>query len=482
MIKINLAIVSILCLFFMSSCSLYKKPEVPVLKTPDQFKYAIPKTNSALKDSWWENFHDENLNHLVNLAIANNENYLIALKNIQIAQTYVMQNSSALYPQVNLNYNTSKNKNSFASFGNGSINPIQSNGAPTGITTPFTSQQVFGSVSYEVDAWNQVRNTVNQAEANVGVAAENGNVVKLMLISSVVNTYFQIATLNVTLANLQKQYQTALKIVTLEKTQYISGLIDIEALDDAKNQVETIKGNSDTLKKQQQLLKNTLSYLLGEYPEQTCFKSNSRFLTKNLNRFIPPHLPSEMLQNRPDIKEAVFQVLSYGYIEKQMLANFFPALNLTGNYGYASSTLAALSSGSGIFWNFGGNIAQYLLDFGLRKGMYENAKLQYESSILNYKNIVLNAFKEVDSALVAYKNDATALHTYQNQTITNKEKLSVANAQFQSGLSSNTVYLTSKLAYLQSSYNLANQQLLISEDIVQVYQTLGLGLKNPAEK
>ena len=108
--------------------------------------------------------------------------------------------------------------------------------------------------------------------------------------------------------------------------------------------------------------------------------------------------------------------------------------------------------------------------------IYARSKLQFESATLTYKNTVINAFNEVDSALTSYKEDYNALHAYENQLANLKDKLNLANAQFHAGLTDYTSYLTMKLSYLQSSYNLTSQELTLFEDVVQVYKTLGLGL------
>lgn len=470
--KLILALYIIFSVFYITSCTLYKKPEVPVVKTPNQFKPTIKVTNAKLKEKWWENFHDTELNRLVELAIKNNYSYQIALKNIQIACTYVTQNLSGLFPQVNLGFSTTRNKFNSVAFG-GSFanqNAVSSN------THIFNLQQLSGSVSYQVDIWNQIRNSVNQAKANQDASTADSNVMKLTLITSVVDTYFQIITLDANLNNLNKQYRFANEIVWLTNTQFRSGLVDASTLDNAKNQAETIQSNINNLKKQKQVLQYTLAYLVGEYPENFTFSMDNDFKSLQVKNLIPPGIPSEMMANRPDIQEAYYQILSYGYLEKQNIANFLPSISLTGNYGYQSTALSHLLSSANTYWNYGLYATQFVFDYQTRMSEYKRSKYQYESAILNYKNTVLNAFKEVDSALSSYKEDNEALLAYQKQTINSKDLLNLASSQYRSGLADYSTYLTTDLNYLQSSFNLANQKLVVAEDIIQIYKSLGLGL------
>jgi multidrug efflux system outer membrane protein len=460
--------------FFLSSCTLYQAPQVPNLPIPQDFKQTIKVTNPNLKEHWWKNFRDNKLNQLVALVVQNNYDYQIAIKNIGIAKTYVTQNEASLFPQVNLNYSSSRNKSSGNTFNaNQNINTLKN---VTSTQTTFNLNQLFFSASYQIDVWNQIGNTVNQAKANVGMTAAQGNVIKLSLISSVVNTYFQIAALNNTLANLEQQYPTAQEILLLTNTQFQSGLIDYTSVDDAKNQVETIKSDINSLVKQQEILINTLAYLVGEYPENANFKITNQLKDPGFTKLIPASIPSKMLCNRPDIQAAYFNVLAYGYLEKQNIANFFPQFSLTGTYGYSSSSLSNFINGNSLLWNFAGNMIQPILDFGLRKSEFDRSKLQYQSAVLSYKETVINAFKEVDNALSSYQQDYEALHAYQKQVWNLKDKLSLNKAQYQSGLSDYLTYLNTKLSFLQSSYNLTNQQLAVTLDITQVYQALGLGL------
>ncbi len=459
----------------ISGCALYQKPEVPALEIPKNFKTDINKTNAKLKGEWWENFHNEKLNTLVDLAVKNNYNYQISIKNIQIASTYVSQNLSSLFPQISLNASSSRNKSasviSNLSNASSTVNPT----SPS-FSSIFNLNQLTGSVSYEVDIWNQVRNSVKQAKADEAASIAASKVVRLTLIASVVDTYFQIITTENNLINLKQQYQCAIEIVNLFNTQFRSGLIDASTLYTAKNQMEIIKSNILVLEKQREILRYTMAYLVGEYPENFKLALDQKSKKLETKKLIPAGIPAEMLANRPDIQGAYYQVLSAGYVEKQNIANFLPAVNLTGNYGYASTALSGLISGSNAYWNYGIFATQFVFDYQARMSIFKRSKYQFESAILTYKNTVLNAFIEVDSALISYKEDNEALLSYQRQMGNAVELFSISNSQYQAGLVDYSTSLAARLNYLQSSYNLNNQKLVVIEDVVQVYKSLGLGL------
>ncbi|CAM2762381.1 outer membrane efflux protein [Legionella steigerwaltii] len=470
----------LLILFILNGCTLYQKPKIAPLEVPKHFKIPVKITNKNLKDDWWNNFHDNQLNQLVAWALKENLNYQIAIKNIQISQTYVTQAASALLPQVNLNFDATRiklSRNAINTFG--TANNLGSNNPSVPLrnfSSPFTSIEGFLSASYELDVWNQIHNSVNQAKANTVVSAANSDVIKLTLISDVVNTYFQIVALNTNLANLRQQIYFSNEQLKLTASQFRGGLVDAQSIDDVKIQIESIKINISSLEKQKIILLNSMAYLLGQYPEHFNFPINSLLTNRSFLGLVPKDIPSAVLSRRPDIRGAFYQVVAYGYLEKQNIANFLPSFNLTGNYGFSSPNLKNFLSSGSVFWNYGTNILQPIFDFGLRMSEYKRSKYQFEAAFLNYKNTVINSISEVDNALSSYQKDYLALQSYQHQSALFKDKLRITTAQYKSGLADDSSYLTTSLTALQTNYNLANQQFLVLQDIVQVYKTLGLGL------
>lgn len=466
----------ILGTFFINGCSTYQKPQTPKLNSPSSFKNANSFTALSVNDAvlrsgkWWQKFHDKQLNQLIERALQNNLNYQIALKNIKIAHTYVVENTTSLFPQINLNYSSSRNAPSLNNFNN--INKQNVN------NQIYNLYQLNGSVSYEVDVWHKVGNIINQAKANEKISVTDSEIIKIALISSIVDAYFQIAALNANIENLEQQSAATQAILSMNSTQYQGGLINVENIDSAKIQAAAIKINLANLIKQRQILFNTLAYLIGEYPERFALDSDEAKLDSNMDiaKIVPAGLPAQMLSNRPDIQSSFANVLAYGYAQKQSITNFFPSFTLTGTYGFASTSMANFTSGGSLLWNFGANILQPLFDWGKRVQQYRRAQLQYETAILGYKNTVINAFKEVDNALITYQQDYLALQMTRHQLAAAQEKFNAGDARYRAGMLNYATYLSYKLSYLQSKYSVNAQIQILISDAVQVYKTLGIGI------
>ena len=477
-------IILILCIglssiYILSGCSLFSQPKKIAVKIPKKFKYAVKTGNIPVKNDWWENFRDKQLDILVDEAVKNNLNYLIAVKNIQVAKTYVSQNESNLFPVVNFSFSATRNK--LPGYETSIFSGNGSSGAPS--TVIYNLNQAGLNASYELDVWNQVNNAVKQARANAAVSKEDAGVVKLTLISNVAQAYFQILALEKSAYNLKKQYTAEKEILNLNVIQYKDGLIDEEPVETAKTNLEILKTELNDSIKLQDITKNTLAYYLGKFPEKFKFKTNPK--TRNINgyndinysKLIPPNIPSEILTQRPDVKEAEYNVLSYAYAKKESLANFFPVFSLTGNYGYASPGLNNFITDTNSVWNFGLDILAPIFNYKTNISIYKRSKLQYQQAVLNYRNAIINAFSETDSALAVYKRDYKILKSYKNNFNYSKKLFHIYKIQYKAGISSRITYLTYKLDMLNAEYNLINQNLLLREDVIGVYNALGMGLK-----
>ena len=467
-------------MFILSGCSLFTHSKKITVKIPNRFKYALNNENFKIKNDWWKNFKSNKLDDLISKALKNNLNYIIAIKNIQIAKTYVSQNESNLFPTVNFSYEATRNK--MPSY----QTALSSGGSVSGSsrTVIYNLNQAGLSASYELDVWNQVNNAVKQAKANVSVSKEDADVVKLTLISNVAQAYFQIQALKESIVNLKKEYKAEKEILKLYEVQYKEGLTNAEPIVNTKTNLEILRTDLNDSIKQKDITQNTLAYYLGKFPER--FKLTVKSNIKNVLNFddnhyselIPPNIPSEILTQRPDVKEAEYNVLVYAYAKKESLANFFPIFNLTGSYGYASPSLDNFITDANSVWNFGLDILAPIFNYKTNISIYKRSKLQYQQAILNYRNTIINAFSETESDLADFQKDIQTLKSYKKNYRYALKLFNIYKVQYKTGISSKITYLTYKENLLNSEYNLINQNLLVKEDVINVYNALGMGLKD----
>jgi len=217
-------------------------------------------------------------------------------------------------------------------------------------------------------------------------------------------------------------------------------------------------------------LVNAFAYLLGEYPEDFKF---SIYGTLPKDFAIPKAIPSTVLITRPDVKEAMYNVISSAYQKKVALANFFPSFDLTGSYGFQSQQLNNLVTQPSISWNFGLNIIEPILNWNQNLGLYKASKVELAQSILNYRQTVLNAFKEVDDAIAQYKTDDINYKSLKKTYKTTLDQYRIALANYKAGLTPYSNLLTYRTNLIESKKALLNQKLKLIQDISSLYNVLG---------
>ena len=453
-------------IIFFSGCSFFRAPEKIKVASPAKFMNALKPSAYAVKNDWWKNFDDPVLNAIVRRALKRNITYKIVVKNIQVAKTYVEENEAGLFPQFNLNSSASRNQPSLFQ------GPFQ---IPR--QNIYNMFQIGASASYEADVWNSIGNTVNQAKTGVKIGREDARIVKLTLLSNVSVSYFQLCAVSSSISILREQFKTAKKILSLNKNLYKSGIENIEPVDNAETQMNNIKSGLNGLMRERIIIKNTLAYYLEEYPENFKIKLKFKnFGTTEYSRLIPPNLPSSVLARRPDVKVAEYNVLSYAYAKKISLANFFPIFFLTGDFGYTSTSLSDFIANTTNAWSYGLDILEPLFNYKKNIGQYKRSKLQYKQAVLNYRDTVINAFKETDNALGSYGKDRETLSVYEKNYRSAENLDKIYKVRYRTGMDSYLTYLGYKLNLLNAEYNLTNQNLLLREDVIQIYNVLGMGL------
>lgn len=445
--------------FLLSSCAFYLKPKEVSLYYPKEFKENLKIADTKINKNWWETFNDKDLNYFINLALKNNPDYKIALKNIEIAKTYVLQNGSYLFPMFNLQSTSQRQK--------------FSQRTPTGkfiFSKPYTTYDLSVSASYELDLFGKALNAFRASKENVQLSKDEAKAVKIALITNVVNNYYQIVQNAKQIEILRKEIAILKENEKLTEANYKAGLTNYSNVYSSKLALRTLKENLKSLENERKILINAFAYLLGEYPESFKFSIEGA-MPKNLE--IPKAVPSYVVANRPDIRETQKNIIIDAYSEKISLANFFPSFNLTGSYGFESNKLTNLITTPSVAWNFGLNILEPIINYGSILAQYKRSKLQLQEDILNYRKTVLNAFKEVDDSLSNYKTDYLIYKLYKKDYEENLKNYDIALANYKAGLINYQALSSYKINYLNSYSKLLAEELKLVQDISSFYNVIG---------
>lgn len=452
--------------FTLMGCSLaptYHRPAMPI---PEHFKEpgkwveikSIPKI--VAPDAWWQAFHDPVLNDLENQLNVANQDLKLAYAHFQEAISLVQVARSYFFPTIQGLFNADRQQNSRTV-----ANPV----------TPHVFNQVLagGFLSYELDAWGSIRNSVIASEQSAKASAADVASIRISLQTELANDYFALRGSDEAQRILDTTVVAYQKALYLTKNRYQGGAAPIADVDEAETQLENAKTMAADMRLQRAQLEHAIAVLVGEIPSNFSLapaKSPKTFLA------IAPNLPSTLLERRPDIVAAEARVQAANANIGVARAAFFPEFDLTGSSGFQSKSLANLISKPSLFWSLGPlslltltqPVAEVtIFDGGRLRGLLNQAKSQYFETVATYRQTVLTAFQEVEDNLIAihqldkeYQSQKAAtraakrawdqeLYRYKGGLVTFLQVVVVENAALQSELSFVNIHTRRQIASIQ---------------------------------
>lgn len=453
----------IVIIIFLTGCALgpnFKKPQV---QTPEEYR----DTDSLIIDTlrvdtltnlkWWELFGEPVLDSLVKHALQNNKDLLIAASRIEEARALYGFTKADIYPRLDLQAGASR--------GN----------FPGGLIQTETEENNFfisPILSWEIDFWGKYRRANEAAKSEMLASLYSYHTVQLGLISEVVSTYFLLLDYHRRLGISKQTLESRLKGLDIIQKRFDKGIIPEIDLNQAQIQKEIAESSIPVYERLISLTENALSILLGNLPTNIS-------QGKDLNDYgippeIPAGLPSSLLERRPDIMQAQYQLKAQNARIGVATAQLLPSISLTALFGATSNELSTLLEGDPA-WSIGGTLFGPLFNFNKNRRRIDIEEERTRQALLNYENTVLTAFREVEDALVqlaTYKKQLTSVER-KYRAATNAEKLSTN--RYDKGV-------TSYLEVLETQRQLFSVQLELSEltqlyfnSYVKLYKALGGG-------
>lgn len=415
---------------------------------------------------WWTLFHSPQLNRLVERALKANPNLQAARATLRQAQENAFAAEGALYPMVNANGSVARQQIRGAQFGQP--------GSPGSL---FTLYNASVSVSYSIDIFGAARRALEGVEAQAEFERYQLEGAYLTLAANVVTTAVQEASLRAQLAAAREIIDVETQQLDMLQRQYDVGAISLSGVLAQKTALAQTRATLPLLEKQLALIRNQLSVLVGSFPSEGGIDQFD-LDTMQLPRDLPVSLPSNLVEQRPDIRasEAVLHAASAQV--GVATANMLPQFTLSGGAGSVATTSSKLfSSGSGV-WNLGLNLTQPIFHGGTLLHERRAAIAAYEGAAALYRSTVLSAFQDVANVLDALQFDADVLQAQSMAAQTATDSLDIARRQYQAGAASYLVLLNAEQAYEQTRIALAQARASRYADTAALFQALGGGWWN----
>ena len=442
----------------------YQRPPVPAppaWKTEGPWREAVPK-DAIPKGTWWEIFHDAELNVYEQQLLAANQSLAAARNRLDQARSLARVSSAALFPSVSTDPNAGRTRYS-------------GNRPGSSIRTTTVTQNVYDipfALNYEVDLFGRNRKNLQASNANLqGTAADLQNV-QLVLTAELAADYFSLCELDAESQVVQESVKIQQQGMALVNHRHEGGIAS--GLDVAQ---------------QQTLLDSTVTQLYLLQQQRAQFEHAIAALTGNpasafsvpvapLSAVPPPvplGMPSDLLERRPDIATAERAMAQENALVGVAQTAFYPQFTISGGGGFQSISLGSLISAPSAFWSLGGDLLQPIFNGGRNRANLAATQAAYQESVANYRESALTAFQQVEDSLSGLDSLSRAAET-QNAAVADAHRaLDIANDRYVGGLTTFLDVITAQSVLLSNqrlSTQLLGQQMVTS---VLLVKSLGGG-------
>ncbi|KIA85726.1 TolC family protein [Flavobacterium sp. AED] len=473
-IKLHKYIIPLGICLAVVSCTPAIAPLTASKPVPESFDKSTDTTNISATP-WRTYFKDQNLVNLIDVALKNNQELMITLQEIEIAKNEIRVKKGLLLPSVGIGAGAGVEKvGKYTSQGAGDASAE----ITSGLIVPEVLQdyKLAAYAHWEVDIWKKLRNSKKAAVSRYLSTVEGKNFVITNLIAEVADSYYELraldSQLDIVRQNITLQ-SNALEIVKIQKEAARATELAVQ-----KFQAEVMASKSmefDILQNIKET-ENKINFLLGRYPQEIA-RDKSNFLSL-LPSAVNSGIPSQLLSNRPDIKQAELELAAAKLDVKVARAEFYPSLDISAAIGlnaFKPSYLFTLPES--IMYSLAGDIAGPLINRNAIKAEYSSANARQLQALYNYERTILNAYLEVSNQLSKITNIGKSYDLKSQQVAALNRSIDVSNDLFKSARVDYFEVLMTQRDALESNLELIETKKEQLNAVVHVYRDLGGGWK-----
>ncbi|MEI9981106.1 MAG: efflux transporter outer membrane subunit [Edaphobacter sp.] len=438
----------------MSGCMVgpkYVKPNVPVAPaykeaTPEMYKESsdwrvAQPADATQRGEWWRIFGDEQLNGLEPLVAANNQDLKAADARFREARALIRFTHASLYPTIGTTpFAGGVRESSYRPY----FNTNSSLGKGVGdIQLPI-------DLNYEIDVWGRVRRTISAAREEAQASAGDRQTVMLSLQAELAVDYFEARSADAQeklLNDTVKSYEEAYRITN---NRFEGGVSPKSDVDQAQTQLEAARVQARDITLQRAQFEHAIAVLLGQPPATFTLATTPLSARPPA---IPPGLPSELLERRPDIAAAERRVAEANDRIGIARAAFYPTISLSGAVGVEATSFTNLFNPASMLWSIGPTLSQTIFDAGRRAAVSEQANASYDETVANYRQTTLNAFQQVEDNLVALRVLQQEAENQHQATLAAQSAEQIFNNRYVGGLDTYLQVVTAQTTALANERN-----------------------------
>ena len=462
-----------------SSCvpSLTQNPaREPKKAVPASFGASYGPTNAptqaenSAQTRWNQFFPDPDLKALIDIALKGNLELNTRLQEIFIANSEVMARQGDYMPRLGARVGAGIER----------VGEHTSQGrsdAANGVPVNLQGYGIGMAASWEVDVWRRLRNSAKAANYRYLASIEGKNFLVTQLVAEIARSYYELTTLDNQLDVLKRNIeiqQNALDVVKLQKQA-----ARVTELAVQRFEAEVLKNQSRQYDFERQRIEaeNRINLLLGRYPQAVPRKS--QILRAPLPTLVKAGIPSQLLESRPDVRQAELELAAAKLDVKSAKAAFYPSLTIDASVGYESFNIRHLvATPQSLFYNLAGNLTAPLLNRRAIKAQYYAANARQLQAVFNFERTLLQSFTEVVNQLATIANLQKSFDLQAQQVDKLTQSIEVSNVLFQSARADYMEVLLTRRDALEAEMELIETKNRQKRAMVNLYQALGGGSRS----
>ena len=432
----------------------------PVVDVPPTYRAASGKPHAALPaPDWWRGFRSRELTTLVERAQLANLDIAAAVARIEQADASTRIAGAPLLPAIDFDGSVTR--------------------SGTGTSPGATTYRAVLNASYEIDFWGKNRAALRAAEFNSIATRFDREVIVLSTVASVINTYFQVLAAQDRLRIARENVAAATRILSVYQERIAVGTAT--GLDIAQQQSLLAQQRAAIPPLDQQMRQSiaTLALLLGEPPARLTVRGGS--LRAIAAQSASPGLPSDLLLQRPDIRQAEAQLAAANANVESARAALFPSIQLTGQGGFVSAALHTLFIPQSAVYSLAASLTQPVFDGFRLLSQLDLRKAQRTELLQLYRSAIISGFTDVERALIAIKDLAEQERLQTEVVATARRAYELSENQLRAGTIDITTVLNTQRTLFQAQDQLVVVRLVRLQAIVSLFQALGGGWVIPEE-
>jgi multidrug efflux system outer membrane protein len=447
----------------LAGCAVGPNYKRPTVTAPETFS-TQPAANSSdfAAVAWWDIYQDDRLKGLIHEALEDGYDARIATARVTQAQAIAAEVHGQLFPGIGYAGNADRGRNALLgnayTSGNGTIN----NGF-----------DAYLGAAWELDLWGRVRRLDEAARARYLATEEGRRGVWLSLVSQVATAYYELLELDEELAIAQQATQSYGESLRLFNQRLEGGIASRLETSSAEAAMATSAARVSALERQIVLKENQLGALLGHNPGH--ITRGVKLPDQKLPPEVPAGLPSQLLERRPDVRQAEEAARAANANIGVTIGGFLPRIGLSALFGSVSPELNNLTTSKAQLWSVGAQVTGPLFQGGGLHGQYEQARAAWDEARLEYQQTALNAFVEVADALVTRQKLAEIRVQQERAVGAYAEAVKISQRRYASGNAGYFEVLQAQQLLFPSESALAQTRRDEFISVIQLYKALGGG-------